>query len=382
MMVHYDSTSGQIKAYLENLIMKNRFIPNFKLPSENKLAALFHSSRSPAKRALAELKEEGLIHVVHGKGAFVVSGKEPGEASICMIMPHIDTPFSWEIVKGARDFCSQKGIQLFVTFSNNNALTEEKAINNFLNNAFSGLLLYPVIDAVYHDALLKLALSKESVTIIAQYLHKMKFGNVYCDSYDQIYQAMEFLIQKGHTRIGYIAESANYNNLPYQERLIAYQNCMKEKIPGQETFYLGVYIPPENCGTPGGSIIENDRMIEDFFAKNPGITAVITASVLAEKVISTLYKQSGMTYSTAVIIDEPENVNVFAGKDVYVLDQNPYQIGEKAAERLYDQIFNDKSIDDIVLKATIVPVADMLRKSFLNGRVRPLASDDISVYAK
>ena len=61
----------QIRNHLEELIARNRNVPNYKLPSENQLANLFHTSRIPVKRALDELEAEGIIYRRQGKGSFI-----------------------------------------------------------------------------------------------------------------------------------------------------------------------------------------------------------------------------------------------------------------------------------------------------------------------
>jgi GntR family transcriptional regulator len=56
---------------LQEDILSGRRAPGDRMPSENELAALYHTSRPAVRRALAVLKSSGLIITEQGRGAFV-----------------------------------------------------------------------------------------------------------------------------------------------------------------------------------------------------------------------------------------------------------------------------------------------------------------------
>lgn len=61
----------QIADHLRERILAGTLAENERLPSEADLMAEFGAARGTARQALAILKNEGLIHVEHGRGAFV-----------------------------------------------------------------------------------------------------------------------------------------------------------------------------------------------------------------------------------------------------------------------------------------------------------------------
>lgn len=61
----------QIKRYIEDLITKGLLPINSKLPSTRELCSILNVSRNSILSAYDELKTEGLVYSVKGKGTFV-----------------------------------------------------------------------------------------------------------------------------------------------------------------------------------------------------------------------------------------------------------------------------------------------------------------------
>lgn len=358
-MSDYSTVGEQIKEYLELLIEQNRSNPHYILPSENQLAHQFKSSRSPAKKALADLRDAGVIYSVQGKGTFIKQdGLTQNELRILLIVPHIDTPYLWDIVKGIRDFFFDKKVHLLITLSENDPQAEEQTINFYTAQPLAGLLLFPIVNATYHTAMLKLALTKRPVVTISHYLPGIGFSSVYCDSYNQMHHAVTLLLEKGHTDIGLIAESEDYNNAIYRGRASAFRDCMKNKLGKKHAFVLGVEVPPHTENEQIKAKIRDQ--IGSFFREHENVTAVIVSAILAKDVIHYLRDKRPEAPISAIIIDKPEDLQELSGENIYVIDQKPYEIGQRAASQLYDQIVNGKEREEIVLSHEIIPSLEMV----------------------
>ena len=61
----------QIKKYLEEMISKGLLPHNSKLPSTRELSLILNVSRNSIVSAYEELKSDGTIYSVYGKGTFV-----------------------------------------------------------------------------------------------------------------------------------------------------------------------------------------------------------------------------------------------------------------------------------------------------------------------
>lgn len=354
------SVSNQIKEYLKLLIEQNRHNPNFQFPSENQLAKQFNVSRSPAKKAISELRNEGLIYTIHGKGTFIKPLNDTQKKlSFNLIMPHIDSPYMLGIVKGIRDFVADRNIRLLVSFSEDNPVIEESAINYYTSQAFSGLLLYPIVNATYHDALLKLALSKSPVVVIGHYLPKIRFSCIHCDNYNQILNAVKFLASKGHSQIGFIGESDKYNNEIYKIRFTAFRDSVKNILNKNFAPTLGVELPTRVEKNKTETAIDED--IRNFIDNNRDMSAIIVSGVIAEKVIDYLTIKDGNNLKHCVlIIDEPDNLHKFNRDNIFIINQNPYEIGRRAAQQLYEQIIMGKDVEEIIINDEIISSFEMI----------------------
>ena len=99
---------------LNTIIIENRNIRGYKLPSERALATKFQSSRPPIRFAYQQLIEQGLVEVVHGKGYFI-KNDEKGfyknqqlKTQILFVTPTLQTNFMQQIHLGISRFCEKK----------------------------------------------------------------------------------------------------------------------------------------------------------------------------------------------------------------------------------------------------------------------------------
>lgn len=67
----------QVAAAIRDAIASGEFPPGAPLPSEAQLIARYRVSRPTVRNAIAALRTEGLIEVIHGKGSFVRGAQAP-----------------------------------------------------------------------------------------------------------------------------------------------------------------------------------------------------------------------------------------------------------------------------------------------------------------
>ncbi|MTE20052.1 GntR family transcriptional regulator [Streptomyces sp. TRM43335] len=67
----------QVAAAIRDAIASGEFAPGAPLPSEAQLIARYQVSRPTVRNAIAALRSEGLIDVIHGKGSFVRGAPTP-----------------------------------------------------------------------------------------------------------------------------------------------------------------------------------------------------------------------------------------------------------------------------------------------------------------
>lgn len=337
----------QVKSYLKELIRQNSKNPHYKLPSENQLSLKFNISRIPAKRALQELEAEGLIYRKQGKGSFIKqeNGADGERISVCLFLPNTVSVFINEIIAGVQDFFNTVDVELYITLTGNDSLVEETMVYSALNKNFNGFLVFPVVYHTYNDALLKLVLKRFPIVFLGRSLPGLNISSVCCDHYNQTYNATEYLIKEGHKDIGFISEPGE-SSISYLERLRGYRNCIYENLSQKHIHQIEIeFFHGNDTDTLNKSI---DSAIHRFFQIHRNISAVITTNNAAERLCLYL-SERGIAGNeiTLMVFDKPEkNIN-FKDYNPIIIDQQPAQIGYKAAQQLYNQITAQSDICQI-----------------------------------
>jgi GntR family transcriptional regulator len=61
----------QIAAIIKRGILSGQYPPNSRIPTESEMVEAYEVARSTARRAIAALREEGLVYTVPARGTYV-----------------------------------------------------------------------------------------------------------------------------------------------------------------------------------------------------------------------------------------------------------------------------------------------------------------------
>ena len=61
----------QIAAILKRRILSGQYPPNTRIPTESELVETYEVARSTVRRAIAALRDEGLVYTVQARGTYV-----------------------------------------------------------------------------------------------------------------------------------------------------------------------------------------------------------------------------------------------------------------------------------------------------------------------
>jgi GntR family transcriptional regulator len=61
----------QIAAFIKRGIVSGHYAPNTRIPTESELVETYEVARSTARRAIAALRDEGLVYTVPARGTYV-----------------------------------------------------------------------------------------------------------------------------------------------------------------------------------------------------------------------------------------------------------------------------------------------------------------------
>lgn len=346
----------QIKKYLLYLVTQNQRDPLFLLPSEKQLSLRFGCSRIPAKRALEELKAEGVIYRVQGRGSFIrmpnhTSPAHYARKSVCILLPNSQFLFIRKIMLGLEECFAEKNITPFFTVTGDMADIEARLVDSAVGKLFDGMIIFPVVYEAYNKMLLNLITKKYPLLFIARNNISQNASSVCCDDFMMLKNTMEYLISQNHRQIGYIAESSAATE-GYAERIRAYRQYIA-KIPNGKpqlceiNFFKQRDSENEHQNTRG--------LISVFLKENPGLTAIILSNMALRDLEQCLREQQIPTENiTLVVIDYPEDPLPTGFQDVLIIDQNPYLMGYQAAQQITEQILHSSPPKQTILESRLI----------------------------
>ncbi len=261
----------QIKEYLLQLITDNKRVPHYKLPSENQIAVKFNTSRITAKRAFAELEEEGYIYRIQGKGSFINTEKEEVKLDnaanfVCMLLPNIGSDFISSLVSGARKVLKQNGYHLLLMSEKEDELVQANLVSSLVALGVKGIIVFPNNSARYNKDLLLLAFNKFPVVFVDRTLHNIDVSSVSSDHLDMSKKAVQHLIDKGCKNIGLITMPADYGNSTAR-RISGYERAHMENnllIKSSNILYVTKDMPDLN------------ERITEFLQFNPELDGLLS----------------------------------------------------------------------------------------------------------
>jgi GntR family transcriptional regulator of arabinose operon len=227
----------KIISYLRQEIHSQNFKPGDKLPTEKELAQKFGVSRITSKRALEDLKVEGLIYRVRGSGSFV-SGLEKNpdkffgnslnnRVDYSRVVP-IVLPFDvsnggiMNVVIGASRVMDEKGYILSIHCCNDDINEEKKLLLNLYEKNVAGIIHYPISDRKNLEIMNYLYLKNYPIVTIDKYYESIPISYVVSDNLKGAYEAVQYLISKGHKRIAFVSDGKIEDATSIRNRYFGY----------------------------------------------------------------------------------------------------------------------------------------------------------------
>ena len=338
----------QIKEYLMQLIVDNRQVPHYKLPSENQIAVNFNTSRITAKRALTELQDEGLIYRMQGKGSFINTKKAEVKSKntsdfVCMLLPNIGSDFISTLVAGVRKVLKQNGYHLLLMSEREDELSQTNIVSNLVVLGFKGIIVFPNNAAHYNKDLLLLAFNKFPVVFVDRTLHNFDVSSVSSDHQDMSKKAVQLLFDRGCKNIGFITMPADYGNST-AHRISGYERAhMENNILIKSNHILYVTKDTPNL----------KHIISDFLQSNPELDGLLSYGDIIGINVYHALKSCG--------IEVPKDLKVIFFDNEYMnyqeilpfsstsISQRSSEIGEAAANLLIRYMKNHSIASDKIM---------------------------------
>ena len=344
----------EIKDYLLKLIRENKDTPHYQLPSENQLALRFSTTRITAKRALAELQEEGYLYRVHGKGSFIspsAAGSRELQSGnfVCMFLPNLDSQFITKMVDGVRRELLSHGFHLLIINGKESDQSDSRFISQIVDLGVKGIIVFPNNRARYNKDLLLLAFNKFPVVFVDRTLRDFDVSSVTSDHIDMGKRAVQFLFDRGCRKVGFITRPSEYST-SIARRISGYE---KAHIENGRTILASSLLYLEK-GEP-----DQVAMIRRFLDDNRDMDGLLTYGGAIGQNVYRAIVQAG--------IRVPEQMQVIFLDDEYAdiadllpfsptcVRQNSEEIGQRAAQLILKYIeTKNVTIDKMVVDCKII----------------------------
>ncbi|CAH0121577.1 Arabinose metabolism transcriptional repressor [Paenibacillus sp. CECT 9249] len=275
----------QIQHDIKRLIALGTLREGDRVPSEKELSEKYRVSQITSKNALIGLMEEGLLVRIQGKGTFVLSRPEnspaherlgewaalPGKSGrIGLVVPTMKTKVDQRFLDNIEKYATASGYELMLRITRESQQEEANVIASFMKQGVDGMIIFPVENETYNDSILRLSLEKFPFVLIDRYLKEIKTYSVSSDNANGTKEAVEYLLEKGHTSIALISPEIT-------------NTVTDERAQGFEQAYIGRKLSIDKnlwCLLPLDTIASGKAgdKIGEFLRERPELTAVMTVN--------------------------------------------------------------------------------------------------------
>ena len=327
-----------IEIELREKIVKGFYKHNEKLPIEEALSQSYGVSRGTLKKALARLRDDGLVVQIPGRGSFVCSAerafakrsatyrkrsRQESGKSIAILIPNIAESLYPEMVRGVEDVCHSNGYRLIMGSYDANPVKEAKHMRDFLKAGVSGMVIAPSYNSSGNDAY-SLLVGKNIPFVLADVGVKgVEADLVSSDNIEGSYHATRYLLGRGCRRIVFV--TGWLCSTSAQERLYGHKRALAESKPEVEC----VVKEGDYSEAFGRAVVSEiaDMEADGILSCNEPITNGVLRAVC----------ERGVSDVPIASFDDPQ-IPVGFGNDLLIVSQAKYEIGQAAAEVLLRRI--------------------------------------------
>jgi GntR family transcriptional regulator, arabinose operon transcriptional repressor len=356
----------QIKNYILDKIEKGELSSNDPIASEKELSNLFNVSRITVTNALNQLKNEGIVFRVPGKGTFVGSAISNGNNGtqnniarsktnlIGVILCHLESPFHINLISSLEQLITKAGYIALFGKSNSNIETEISLIDNMLKNEIAGLIIYPTDGIYYNERLIQMTLSHFPLILLDRTFPGINTFSVTSDNYQAAHDGAEFLLSRGHKKFVIFDHIPDTSTI--HDRIRGFNAALAENNINSDSVSN---ISLETCWFPDPenihiseikkvqTFLKNNRDITAAFAINSGVSLIIykAATNLNINVPRDL---------EILTFDNPNSFHTIHQLPIHYIDQKEKEIlCPKAVDLLIEQI-NNHDINSYIGKCELV----------------------------
>ncbi len=345
---------------LKEKITSGAYRLNEKLPTEAELGSTFGVSRVTSRKALELLEHEGLIYRKQGAGSYVADASSQASAAtrhsrmVSMLLPFSTRQGrAVDIIRGAGDYLTSQGYYLNIQICEHSLEREREMLKNALQAPVSGILFYPISDVANVELLYTHHLKGCRLVTLDKQISNLPISSVVSDNLKGSYDAVAFLVARGHCRIGFVSDIAIEEAASVRDRYLGYCRALFDaRIVHQDSdvsminTVTAATMFPEFFKTPGADPGDSSlfldfyrKMLSRFLDSAEPITAIHTVNDYVAFHVLAAARSLGVKVPDGLSIIGFDDIELAAQLDppLTTVRQDFYTIGYEGARILLEK---------------------------------------------
>lgn len=281
-----------------------------------------------------------------------------------IIVPNVDRSFFSSVVFGIEEVANKAGYNVMICQSHEDYQKEVATIEALLNAQVDGIIVSLAKGTQDFSHFIKVKDMGIPLIMFDRANDELGVSHVVIDDFNGAYKATEHLITQGCRRIAHFAGTNKVSI--YKERLRGYKEALLDnKLPYNESL-----------------VIESDTQVEDgrkamlkMLKLSPPVEGVFSASAFGAMGALQVCKEKGVHVpdEVAIVGFSNETFTFFTEPPLTTVEQHSLQMGQTAAEMLFDQLNVKTSGKEfrpqkIVLTPTLIIRGSSTRNRKSNGK--------------
>lgn len=310
-------------------------------------------------QSISDTTRERVLHAAHAlryRPNRLAAGFFGGKSGmIGIVFPNVEVSFFSRMFRGIQQACKAHDSVSILTFTQTDALSEQREVNRMLEHRVDGLIIVPSQYTLpwFEDV----RVEELPCVILDDRTYAAKCDVVASDDVPGAMQAVRYLISLGHERIAMIGGPEEMTS--YRDRRQGYIQALSE---------AGVDFDPD-LYIAAGSVEESDQFnakVWNLIEKGRPTAVFAATDYFANDFIAALGSR-GLSVPGDISVVGYSDSEISVGRDLTTVHQDSFAMGVETAERLFRRIAEP----ELERKEILLPTQMVIRKSCAPAGRRP-----------
>lgn len=255
-------------------------------------------------------------------------GLRKGQSNtIGLVVSDITNPFFPRVARGVEDCARENDYNVILCNTDENPVEEEHYVSLLLSQRVDGVLIAPTDEG--KENINPLLDRSTPIVLIDRSIDDCDISSIVSDNYSGAYKAIEYLIEKGHRKIGFVGGLQGVQST--DKRYEGYKKALSDN---------NIDLRDEFVVRDNSQIKDSYRAMKKLWSKASGITAIFAANNLIIIGVMQYLKENSIRYPeeiSLICFDDPQWGSAVS-PGITSVSQNPYKIGYTAGRRLFGVI--------------------------------------------